>query len=96
MTKPVLEAVAQETADARVKPPFLYQLGLECARKALDDLQQPAPVEKPDVEEKWITVSAVPVSGSPGVSRRSARAPALESATLRSRAPNADPSPCKN
>lgn len=57
MTKPVLETAAQELADATANPPFLYELGPEGARKVLDDLQA-APVEKPDVEEKWITVSA--------------------------------------
>ncbi|MEJ8636617.1 alpha/beta hydrolase [Streptomyces sp. MS2.AVA.5] len=57
MTKPVLETAAQEFADATAKPPFLYELGPEGARKVLDDLQA-APVEKPDVAEKWITVSA--------------------------------------
>jgi acetyl esterase/lipase len=38
-------------------PPFLYELGPQGARKALDGLQA-APVEKPAVEEKWITVPA--------------------------------------
>ncbi|MGW9032312.1 alpha/beta hydrolase [Streptomyces sp. NPDC055722] len=57
MTKPVLEAAAQEIADATANPPFLYELGPEGARKVLDDLQA-APVAKPDVEEKWITVPA--------------------------------------
>lgn len=57
MTKPVLETAAQEFADATAKPPFLYELGPEGARKVLDDLQA-APVEKPDVAEKWITVAA--------------------------------------
>jgi acetyl esterase/lipase len=57
MTKPVLEPEAQELADATANPPFLYELGPEGARKALDDLQA-APVAKPDVEEKWITVPA--------------------------------------
>jgi acetyl esterase/lipase len=57
MSKPVLEPAAQEIADATANPPFLYELGPEGARKVLDDLQA-APVEKPDVEEKWITVPA--------------------------------------
>ncbi|MFE6132208.1 alpha/beta hydrolase [Streptomyces sp. NPDC056437] len=57
MTKPVLETAAQEFADATAKPPFLYELGPEGARKVLDDLQA-APVEKPDVAEKWSTVAA--------------------------------------
>ncbi|MFE0453670.1 alpha/beta hydrolase [Streptomyces sp. NPDC058914] len=57
MTKPVLETAAQQFADATAHPPFLYELGPEGARKVLDDLQA-APVEKPDVDEKWITVPA--------------------------------------
>ncbi|MFI7454261.1 alpha/beta hydrolase [Nonomuraea sp. NPDC049714] len=43
--------------DATSKPPFLYQLGPDGARKALDDIQA-APVDKPEVDEKWITVPA--------------------------------------
>lgn len=39
------------------RPPFLYRLGPEGARKVLDDIQA-APVELLDVEEKWITVPA--------------------------------------
>ncbi|MGW1608342.1 alpha/beta hydrolase [Streptomyces sp. NPDC002285] len=57
MTEPILEPEAQELADATANPPYLYELGPEGARKVLDDLQA-APVEKPDVEEKWITVQA--------------------------------------
>ena len=57
MTRPVLEPAAQEIADATARPPFLYELGPEGARKVLDDLQA-APVAKPDVAEKWITVPA--------------------------------------
>lgn len=57
MTKHVLETAAQELADTTSVPPFLYELGPEGARKFLDELQA-VPVEKPDVEEKWITVPA--------------------------------------
>lgn len=57
MTNPVLEPAAQELADATSRPPFLYELGPEGARKVLDDVQS-APVDKPDVAEKWITVPA--------------------------------------
>ncbi|WP_055616365.1 alpha/beta hydrolase [Streptomyces phaeochromogenes] len=57
MTEPVLESAAQDLADATANPPFLYELGPEGARKVLDDLQA-APVEKPEVDEKWITVPA--------------------------------------
>jgi acetyl esterase/lipase len=57
MSEHVLEPAAQAFADATARPPFIYQLGVEAARKALDDVQA-GPVEKPDVDEKWITVPA--------------------------------------
>jgi acetyl esterase/lipase len=53
----VLEPAAQDFADATAKPPLLYELGVEGARKLLDDVQA-QPIEKPDVDEKWITVPA--------------------------------------
>jgi acetyl esterase len=52
-----LEPAAQEFAEATSKPPFLYELGPEGARKVLDDVQA-QPVEMPDVEDKWVTVPA--------------------------------------
>ncbi|MFF8642716.1 alpha/beta hydrolase [Streptomyces sp. NPDC015345] len=57
MNQPILEPAAQEIADATVTPPFLYELGPDGARKILDDLQA-APIDKPDVQDKWITVPA--------------------------------------
>jgi acetyl esterase len=57
MTEPILEVAAQKIADATSKPPFLYELDVEGARKVLDDIQA-APVDKLDVDEKWITVPA--------------------------------------
>jgi acetyl esterase/lipase len=57
MNAPILEAAAQEIADATAKPPFLYELGVERARKVLDDIQA-APIDKLDVAEKWISVPA--------------------------------------
>ncbi|MDR8407749.1 alpha/beta hydrolase [Nonomuraea sp. 3-1Str] len=57
MSEHILEPEAQEIADATSKPPFLYELGPEGARKVLDDIQA-APIDKPDVDEKWITVPA--------------------------------------
>ncbi|GAA3541645.1 alpha/beta hydrolase [Kribbella ginsengisoli] len=57
MKKHFLEAAAQEFADATAKPPFLYELGPDGARKVLDDVQA-APIAKLDVAEKWITVPA--------------------------------------
>ena len=57
MNKPTLEHAAQQIAEATSKPPFLYDLGAEGARKVLDDLQA-APVSKLVVNEKWITIPA--------------------------------------
>lgn len=57
MSEHVLEPAAQAFADAAANPPFVYQLGVDGARKLLDDVQS-APVEMPDVEERWITVPA--------------------------------------
>jgi acetyl esterase/lipase len=53
----ILEPAAQKLADAAAKPPFNYEIGPEKARKVLDDIQA-APIQKPDVSEKWITVPA--------------------------------------
>ena len=57
MSKHFLETAAQAFADATAKPPFLYELGPDGARKVLDDVQA-APIAKLDVTEKWITVPA--------------------------------------
>jgi acetyl esterase len=57
MNHHTLEPAAQEIADATSKPPFLYELGPEGARKVLDDIQA-APIAKPDIDETWITVPA--------------------------------------
>jgi acetyl esterase len=57
MSMPILEPAAQEIADATSKPPFLYELGPDGARKVLDDIQA-APVDKLDVDDTWITVPA--------------------------------------
>jgi acetyl esterase len=53
----VLEPAAQGFADATSQPPFLYELGPRDARAVLDDIQA-APVDKPDADERWITVPA--------------------------------------
>jgi acetyl esterase len=57
MSSHILEPAAQEIADATSQPPFLYELGPDGARKVLDDIQA-APIAKPGVDEKWITVPA--------------------------------------
>ncbi|GGJ16380.1 alpha/beta hydrolase [Streptomyces brasiliensis] len=51
----VLEPAAQQLADATSKPPFVYELSPEEARKTLDDLQA-APIGKLPVDEEWVTV----------------------------------------
>ncbi|MFD6290921.1 alpha/beta hydrolase [Streptomyces sp. NPDC060205] len=55
MSDVILEPAAQDFADATAKPPLLHELGVEGARKLLDDVQA-QPVEKPEVDEKWITL----------------------------------------
>ena len=57
MSNYILEPPAQEFADATTQPPFLYELEPERARKVLDDIQA-APVSKPGIHERWVTVPA--------------------------------------
>jgi acetyl esterase/lipase len=57
MTEHVLEPDAQAFADATSVPPFLADRGVDGARQLLDDVQA-APIDKLDVDEEWITVSA--------------------------------------
>jgi acetyl esterase/lipase len=54
-TRIVLEAAAQQFADATSQPPFLYELTPDEARKVLDDVQA-APIDKLPVDEQWVTV----------------------------------------
>ncbi|UUN30567.1 alpha/beta hydrolase [Streptomyces sp. FIT100] len=53
----VLEPASQQISEASSKPPFLYQLGPEKARKVLDDIQA-APIDKLSVDSEWMTVPA--------------------------------------
>jgi acetyl esterase len=57
MNDHVLEAAAQQIADATSRPPFLYELGPDGARKVLDDIQA-APIAKLEIDDTWITVPA--------------------------------------
>ena len=57
MNHHVLEPAAQSLADATANPPYLYDLGVEGARKVLDDLQA-APADLPKVDEEWLVVPA--------------------------------------
>ena len=53
----VLETAAQDFVDATAKPPYLYEIGPQAARKMLLDLQS-GPVEKLPVDEEWVVVPA--------------------------------------
>jgi acetyl esterase/lipase len=57
LTLPVLEPAAQAIVDATSTPPLLYELGVDGARKVLDDLQA-APIDLLPVDEEWVTVPA--------------------------------------
>lgn len=57
MSSHVLEKEGQAFADATAQPPYLYEIGPDAARKALDDVQA-APVDKVDVDEDWVVVPA--------------------------------------
>ncbi|QMU77998.1 alpha/beta hydrolase [Streptacidiphilus sp. PB12-B1b] len=54
---PVLETAAAEFAAATANPPFLFDLGPEEGRKAVDAVQSGDTV-KLEVDEEWITVAA--------------------------------------
>ena len=58
MDEHILEPAAQEIADATAKPPFPFELGPAGARQVLDDIQA-APIDKLEVDERWITVPAL-------------------------------------
>lgn len=55
MNEPILETPAREFAEAAAHPPLLHELGPEGARKALSDIQA-GPIDKPPVEENWVTI----------------------------------------
>ncbi|MEU2356253.1 alpha/beta hydrolase [Streptomyces misionensis] len=57
--QPVLEPAAAEFAAATAKPPFLFDLAPAEGRKAVDEVQS-GDIEKPAVDEEWITVSGGP------------------------------------
>ncbi|MFK0121310.1 alpha/beta hydrolase [Streptomyces sp. NPDC090994] len=59
---PVLEPAAAAFAEATAQPPFLFQISVADGRKAVDEVQS-GPVEKPEVDEEWVTI-AVPSGGS--------------------------------
>ncbi|MDP3949268.1 alpha/beta hydrolase [Microbacterium sp.] len=57
MTDHILEPDARAFADAASTPPFLKDLGVEGARKLLEDVQA-GPIDKPEVVDEWIIVPA--------------------------------------
>ncbi|MGY4923686.1 hypothetical protein [Streptomyces sp. 900105755] len=59
MSDIVLERAAQEFATATAKPPPLYELGVEGARKLLDDVQSgPMPAAQRPVADAALAESA--------------------------------------
>jgi acetyl esterase/lipase len=57
MSEHRLEPEAQQLADATAQPPYFYEITPEQARKVLDDVQA-APIDLPDVDERWVTLPA--------------------------------------
>ncbi|MFF4842841.1 alpha/beta hydrolase [Streptomyces collinus] len=57
--QPVLEPAAAEFARATANPPYLFDLPPAEGRKAVDEVQS-GDIEKPAVDEEWITVSGGP------------------------------------
>lgn len=54
-----LEPAAQAFVDATSEPPFLYQLAPEEGRKTVDGVQD-SPIDKPAIDEEWVTVEGGP------------------------------------
>jgi acetyl esterase len=53
----VLEPASQAVVEATAGPPFLYEVSPARARAVLEELQA-VPVDKPPVDERWVTVPA--------------------------------------
>ncbi|GAA3245522.1 hypothetical protein GCM10020256_72460 [Streptomyces thermocoprophilus] len=58
-SRPVLEPAAAEFAAATANPPYLFDLAPEEGRKAVDEVQS-GEIDKPDVDEEWVTVPGGP------------------------------------
>lgn len=56
----VLEPAAQKFVTATAEPPYLFELGPEAGRKAVNEVQSGAGVDKPDVDEEWVTIAGGP------------------------------------
>ncbi|MGW0998795.1 alpha/beta hydrolase [Streptomyces sp. NPDC002520] len=57
--QPVLEPAAAAFTEATANPPYLFDLAPADGRKAVDEVQS-GEIEKPAVDEEWITVSGGP------------------------------------
>jgi acetyl esterase/lipase len=57
--QPVLEPAAAAFAEATANPPYLFDLAPADGRKAVDEVQS-GEIEKPVIDEEWITVSGGP------------------------------------
>ncbi|MFE2102096.1 alpha/beta hydrolase [Streptomyces sp. NPDC059468] len=57
--QPVLEPAAADFARATANPPYLFELDPAEGRKAVDEVQS-GEIDKPAVDEEWITVSGGP------------------------------------
>ncbi|MGW7384845.1 alpha/beta hydrolase [Streptomyces sp. NPDC054794] len=60
---PVLEPAAAAFAEATANPPYLFDLAPAEGRKAVDEVQS-GDIEKPAVDEEWITVSGGPTGSA--------------------------------
>ncbi|MEU4696878.1 alpha/beta hydrolase [Nonomuraea dietziae] len=59
MSKPVLEPAARAFAEATAQPPYLFQLTPDKGRTIVNDVQS-GPVDKPAVDEEWVTITGGP------------------------------------
>jgi acetyl esterase/lipase len=59
-----LEKAAREFAEATSKPPFLFDLGPEKGREAVDQVQS-SPIDKPDADIQQVTVPGGPTGTVP-------------------------------
>lgn len=59
-----LEAAAQQFSEATLDPPHLFQLPPEEGRKTVDAVQD-SPIDKPEVDDLWITVEGGPTGSVP-------------------------------
>jgi acetyl esterase len=60
--QPVLEPAAAAFAQATANPPYLFELPPSEGRKAVDEVQS-SEIDKPAVDEEWITVPGGPTGG---------------------------------